>query len=171
MTGAFVAGSPTVGESRSAKPSTEFGIHGAASGFWLPTAPLGFPFHRSNRIQRFSKARRTAKSVAMVSEVLPSASSKRRCISTGTLTVANGGTMNVMRGAQTVFVAEPAGSTGTVNIGAASVAAAVAPGFINAAHVLCGAGADNLCFNHTATDYVFAPMIARNGPVNVISGI
>jgi hypothetical protein len=31
---------------------------------WLPTAPLGFPFHRSNRIQRFSKARRTAKSVA-----------------------------------------------------------------------------------------------------------
>ena len=43
----------------------------------------------------------------------------------------------VMRGAQTVFVAEPAGSTGTVNIGAASVAAAVAPGFINAAHVLC----------------------------------
>lgn len=76
MTGAFVAGSPAVGESRSAKPSTEFGIHGAASGFWLPTAPLGFPFHRSNRIQRFSKARRTAKSVAMVSEVLPSASSE-----------------------------------------------------------------------------------------------
>jgi hypothetical protein len=79
--------------------------------------------------------------------------------------------MNVMRGAQTVFVAEPAGSTGTVNIGAASVAAAVAPGFINAAHVLCGAGADNLCFNHTAKDYVFAPMIAGNGAVNVISGI
>ena len=43
--------------------------------------------------------------------------------------------MNVMRGAQTVVVAEPAGSTGTVNIVAASVAAAVAPGFINAAHV------------------------------------
>jgi hypothetical protein len=67
-------------------------------------------------------------------------------ISTGTLTVANGGTMNVMRGAQTVFVAEPAGSTGTVNIGATSVAAAVAPGFINAAPVLCGAGAANLCY-------------------------
>ena len=80
MTGAFVAGSPTVGESRSAKPSTEFGIHGAASGFWLPTAPLGFPFHRSNRIQRFFQGSRTAKSVAMVSEVLPSASSKRRIV-------------------------------------------------------------------------------------------
>jgi hypothetical protein len=39
-------------------------------------------------------------------------------ISTGTLTVENGGTMNVMRGAQTVFVAEPAGSTETVNIAA-----------------------------------------------------
>ena len=39
-------------------------------------------------------------------------------ISTGTLTVANGGAMNVMRGAQTVVVAEPAGSTGTVNIAA-----------------------------------------------------
>jgi hypothetical protein len=76
MTGAFVAGSPAVGESRSAKPSTEFGIHGAASGFWLPTAPLGFPFHRSNGCQRFSKAQRTAKSFAMVSEVLPSASSE-----------------------------------------------------------------------------------------------
>ena len=54
--------------------------------------------------------------------------------------------MNVMRGTQTVFVAERAGSTGTVNIGAASVAAEVAPGFINAAHVLCGAGAANLCY-------------------------
>ena len=43
-------------------------------------------------------------------------------------------------------VAEPAGSTGTVNIVAASVAAAVAPGFINAAHVLCGAGAAHLCY-------------------------
>ena len=51
-----------------------------------------------------------------------------------------------MRRTQTVFVAERAGSTGTVNIGAASVAAEVAPGFINAAHVLCGAGAANLCY-------------------------
>jgi hypothetical protein len=58
-----------------------------------------------------------------------------------------------------------------VNIGAASVAAAVAPDFINAAHVLCEAGADNLCFNHTATHYVFTPMIAGNGAVNVISAV
>ena len=89
---------------------------------------------------------------------------------TGSLTVANGGTVNVIGGAQTVFVAEPAGSTGTVNIGAASVAAAVAPGFINAANVLFGAGAASLNFNHTATDYVFAPVIGGNGAVNVISG-
>jgi len=89
---------------------------------------------------------------------------------TGTLTVANGGTVNVIGGAQTVFVAEPAGSTGTVNIGAASVAAAVAPGFINAANLLFGAGAASLNFNHTATDYVFAPVIGGNGAVNVISG-
>ena len=89
---------------------------------------------------------------------------------TGSLTVANGGTVNVIGGAQTVFVAEPAGSTGTVNIGAASVAAAVAPGFINAANLLFGAGAASLNFNHTATDYVFAPVIGGNGAVNVISG-
>jgi outer membrane autotransporter protein len=89
---------------------------------------------------------------------------------TGTLTVANGGTVNVIGGAQTVFVAEPAGSTGTVNIGAASVDAAVAPGFINAANVLFGAGAASLNFNHTATDYVFAPVIGGAGAVNVISG-
>jgi outer membrane autotransporter protein len=89
---------------------------------------------------------------------------------TGSLTVANGGTVNVIGGAQTVFVAEPAGSTGTVNIGAPSVAAAVAPGFINAANLLFGAGAATLNFNHTATDYVFAPVIGGNGAVNVISG-
>ena len=78
MTGAFVAGSPTVGESRSAKPSTEFGIHGAASGFWLPTAPLGFPFHRSNRIQRFFQGSPNRQVGCIVSEVLPLASSKRQ---------------------------------------------------------------------------------------------
>ena len=57
-----------------------------------------------------------------------------------------------------------------MNIGAASVDAAVAPGFINAANLLFGAGAASLNFNHTATDYVFAPVIGGNGAVNVISG-
>ena len=36
--------------------------------------------------------------------------------------------------------------------------------------VLFGAGAATLNFNHTASDYVFAPVIAGNGAVNVISG-
>ena len=41
---------------------------------------------------------------------------------------------------------------------------------LNAATVLFGAGAASLNFNHTATDYVFAPAIGGNGAVNVISG-
>ena len=79
MTGAFVAGSPTVGESRLAKPSTEFGIHGAASGSGCRPRPLAFPFIDQIESSGFPRLR-TAKSVAMVSEVLPSASSKRRIV-------------------------------------------------------------------------------------------
>ena len=89
---------------------------------------------------------------------------------TGTLTIADGGAVNVIGGGGSVFVARPAGSTGTVNIGAAPGSAAVAPGFLNASQVLFGLGTAALNFNHTATNYVFAPTIAGTGAVNVFSG-
>ncbi|MGA8991225.1 MAG: autotransporter domain-containing protein, partial [Rhodoplanes sp.] len=89
---------------------------------------------------------------------------------TGTLTIADGGTVSVAGGAGTAIVAEPVGSTGILNIGAAADNAAVAPGFLSAAMVQFGLGNGALNFNHTATDYVFAPLIAGNGSVNVFSG-
>ena len=125
--------------------STEFGIHGAASGSGCRPRPLVFPFIDQIESSGFPRANRQVGCHGQRSLAFGELEAANR-VSTGTLTVANGGTMNVMRGTQTVFVAERAGSTGTVNIGAASVAAEVAPGFINAAHVLCGAGAANLCY-------------------------
>jgi T5SS/PEP-CTERM-associated repeat protein len=88
----------------------------------------------------------------------------------GALTVANGGTVNVGGGAGTVFVANQAGSTGTLNIGAALGDPVAAPGVLNAATVSFGTGTGNLNFNHTAANYVFARPISGNGAVNVFSG-
>jgi autotransporter-associated beta strand protein len=86
----------------------------------------------------------------------------------GALTIANGGTVNVGGGAGTAFVANQAGSA--LNIGAAPGDPAAAPGTFNAATVSFGTGTGNLNFNHTATNYVFAPRISGNGAVNVLSG-
>ena len=88
----------------------------------------------------------------------------------GALTIANGGTVNVGGGAGAVFVANQAGSTGTLNIGAAPGDPAAAPGVLNAATVSFGTGTGSLNFNHTAANYVFAPLISGNGAVNVFSG-
>ena len=91
-------------------------------------------------------------------------------LGSGALTIANGGSVNVGGGAGTVFVANQAGSTGTLNIGAAPGDPAAAPGTLNAATVSLGAGTANLNFNHTATNYVFAPIISGSGAVNVFAG-
>jgi T5SS/PEP-CTERM-associated repeat protein/autotransporter-associated beta strand protein len=85
---------------------------------------------------------------------------------TGTLTIADGGTVS----ASTVIVANGAGSTGTLNIGAAPGSAPVAPGTLSTPTVLFGDGTGTLNFNHTATNYVFAPAISGTGSVNVLSG-
>jgi T5SS/PEP-CTERM-associated repeat protein/autotransporter-associated beta strand protein len=91
-------------------------------------------------------------------------------LGSGALTIANGGSVNVGGGAGTVFVANQAGSTGTLNIGAAPGDPAAAPGTLTAATVSLGAGTANLNFNHTATNYVFAPIISGSGAVNVFAG-
>ena len=60
-------------------------------------------------------------------------------------------------------IASQAGSTGTLNIGAAAGQAAAAPGTLNTASVNFGDGIGQIVFNHTATNYVFAPVITSSG--------
>ena len=89
---------------------------------------------------------------------------------TGTLTIADGSTVSVVGGSGTAFVANQVGSLGSLNIGAAPGNLATAPGTLNAAMVAFGAGSGTLNFNHTASNYVFAPTVTGNGTVNVFSG-
>ena len=84
---------------------------------------------------------------------------------TGTLTVANGGIVS-----GPVVIATNGGSIGTLNIGAGAGSPAVAPGTLNTTSVAFGAGAGTLNFNHTSSDYVFAPAIIGPGTVNVFAG-
>ena len=85
----------------------------------------------------------------------------------GTLTVANGGAVTSTNAIQ---VALNAGSTGTINVGAADGQAAAAPGTISAPAIVFGAGTGTIVFNHTSTNYVFAVPIQGPGAVIVDSG-
>lgn len=86
---------------------------------------------------------------------------------TGSLTIANGGA--VTANGQLV-IANQAGSTGALNIGAAPGSAAVAPGTLTAAAVQFGAGTGAINFNHTSANYIFATDISGTGTVNQLSG-
>ena len=85
---------------------------------------------------------------------------------TGSLTIANGGLVSAPK----VDIAQIAGSTGTLNIGAATGAAPAAPGTLDTPVVFFGAGSGTIVFNHTSSNYVFAPEIDGNGAVNVLAG-
>jgi T5SS/PEP-CTERM-associated repeat protein/autotransporter-associated beta strand protein len=85
---------------------------------------------------------------------------------TGTLTIRNGGTV----AATDVFVADAVSAVGTLNIGAASGAAAAAPGTLSTPTVTFGNGTGQVVFNHTATSYTFAPLISGAGTVRVENG-
>jgi T5SS/PEP-CTERM-associated repeat protein len=91
-------------------------------------------------------------------------------LGTGSLVIADGSMVSVAGGGGTAFVANQLGSIGSLNIGAAPGNAATAPGTLNAATVAFGAGSGTLNFNHTASNYVFAPTVTGNGAVNVFSG-
>jgi len=86
---------------------------------------------------------------------------------TGTLTVADGGTVT---GSSSFTIAADSGSVGTVNIGAAAGDAAAAAGTLNTGTVSFGNGTGTLVFNLTDTGYVFAPTISGNGMVDVLAG-
>ena len=89
--------------------------------------------------------------------------------SSGTLTIANGGVVNV----SSVVVGGAVGSQATLNIGAAAASPAAAAGTLNATAVVFATGATGTVnFNHTSTNYEFAAGIQGTGPgtVNFLSG-
>ncbi len=92
--------------------------------------------------------------------------------SNGTLTIADGGTVNVnSTGPIGVVVGGAAGSQAVLNIGAAAASPAAAPGTLNATNVVFATGANGtINFNHTSNNYLFAPAIGGPGTVNFLSG-
>lgn len=90
--------------------------------------------------------------------------------STGTLTLADGGSLTVGNGTGILQIGQLTGSTGTVNIGAAAGETAVAAGTLDAGTVSFGAGGGALAFNHTDTDYVFDAALSGAGDVDFHSG-
>jgi len=93
----------------------------------------------------------------------------------GVLTIADGGVVRVNGGTGTVGIGALAGSSGTLNIGAAAASPAAAPGTLEAATAIFSSTAtapQAINFNHTSSNYVFAPKIDGNGPgaVNIIAG-
>lgn len=92
----------------------------------------------------------------------------------GVVTLSTGGELaNPGGGAFTV--AGAAGSTGTLNIGAASGASAVAPGILSAPSIAFGAGTSTLNFNHTSSNgsYNFGAGVASGtgtGTINQLAG-
>ena len=93
--------------------------------------------------------------------------------SRGTLTIADGGTVNVNATGGLVRIGGAAGSQATLNIGAAAASPAAAAGTLNATSVVFATGATGtINFNHTSNSYVFAPNISGAGPgtVNFLAG-
>lgn len=70
----------------------------------------------------------------------------------------------------TAFIGAAAGSFGIVNIGAALGLAPLSPGKLDTSKVVFGQGNGALVFNHTATDYLFAPAIEGAGTIALLSG-
>ncbi|PSM16685.1 autotransporter domain-containing protein [Nitratireductor sp. StC3] len=86
---------------------------------------------------------------------------------TGELTLSDDGTLDVDG---TLTIASAGGSTGTLNIGAAEGDAAAAPGIIDAGAINFGSGTGEIVFNHTGTNYTFAPGISGNGTLTFEAG-
>ncbi|PJI41599.1 MAG: hypothetical protein CTR54_14535 [Rhizobium sp.] len=85
----------------------------------------------------------------------------------GELTVANGVTLSADR----IVIADDAGSSGILNIGAAAGDAAATAGVIDTDTVIFGDGDGEIVFNHTATDYVFGADVTGTGTLSFLSGI
>lgn len=85
-------------------------------------------------------------------------------------TIDSGGAVRIDNGAGLLAIANQAGSTGTVNIGAASGAQARAAGFLDVSEIRLGPGTARLVFNHTDTNYVVSARITGKGTIVHESG-
>lgn len=93
----------------------------------------------------------------------------------GVLNVSGGGTVTVGGGHGTIAVGQSSTSIGIVAIGGgisnSGPEAPLAPGKLQAARIELGDHGDaSLYFNHTGTNYLFAPQILGVGTVNQIAG-
>jgi T5SS/PEP-CTERM-associated repeat protein len=86
---------------------------------------------------------------------------------TGTVLVTDGA---LLHADHHISVATVSGSSGTLSIGAAQGSVAAAPGMVTTPSIDFGSGNGKLVFNHTSTDYVFAPNITGAGSVGLYSG-
>ncbi len=90
---------------------------------------------------------------------------------TGTLTIANGGTVSVDSGNGAVDLGNFTGSSGTLNIGAADGAVAAGAGTLDAASLRFNGITGTLNFNHTDTGYNFSADITGNGTLTHRAGV
>nr|WP_272209868.1 autotransporter-associated beta strand repeat-containing protein [Marinicella sp. W31]MDC2875700.1 autotransporter-associated beta strand repeat-containing protein [Marinicella sp. W31] len=86
------------------------------------------------------------------------------------MVLTKGGRLVAGGGAGTVALAVGTNATGTLVIGAQTGKTPVAAGILEAKALAFGAGDGNVVFNHTDTDYTFAPDITGAGHVDVYSG-
>ena len=93
----------------------------------------------------------------------------------GRIAVSNGGVVRVAGGAGVIMVAQHEDSASVeVNIGAAQGAAAIGAGTLDVASVDFGGvdgGDGSLIFNHTALDYIFAPVVSGFGTIMQLAGV
>jgi outer membrane autotransporter protein len=90
---------------------------------------------------------------------------------TGTITLADGGLLSAVSGGLTfLYIADEAGSTGALNIGAAAGSAAQAAGTVSVTRVIFGDGSGSLNFNHTNSAYTFGTEITGTGVLNHYAG-
>ncbi|MEX3548438.1 MAG: autotransporter domain-containing protein [Burkholderia sp.] len=85
----------------------------------------------------------------------------------GSLTVANDARLVSSEG---VVLAAQAGSRGELAIGGSAGTTPVAPGVVDAPTLAFGQGASQVTFNHSSTDYIFAPALSGNGHIDVLAG-
>ena len=92
---------------------------------------------------------------------------------TGTLVISDSGTVSVDGGKGTVTVADAAGSTGTLAIGAEAGSTAGDTGTLSASSVTFGDGTGSVLFNHSdvSGDFEFALSLKGDGTLDVDSGI
>jgi outer membrane autotransporter protein len=84
----------------------------------------------------------------------------------GALTVSEGGRATASR----IYLAMQLAGRGVLNIGAAAGEAAAGAGVIDTPTLVFGTGAGVLNFNHTETDYAFAPVISGRGRIHILAG-